>query len=212
MIFNLPFFIFLITVISIFLVGEFALKYLHLKAESTRKFSHFLSGITVFLMPAYLNLTQGVILGTSFAVVLLIVESFKLLPSITRIERYSLGSFLFPLGLVISGLLFWNKDINAFRFSVLILAISDSAAGIIGYKFGKRKFLTGTVEGSFAFVLSTLCICLVFGLSLNKISLLYIVYYLVVATVLTATESLSSKGFDNLLLPPIAAFLISLAF
>ncbi len=212
MIIDTPFFVFLILIGVIFLAAELLLKYLHLNPELTRKATHILSGLVVFLMPSYLNLGQVVVLGVSFAIVLYFAEKLGVLPSVTRVNRSSFGSVLFPLGLVISGLLFWNVNIIAFKLSVLVLALSDSMAGLAGHKFGKRKFLTGTIEGSFVFFVVTSAVFVSFGLILNNISLLNLFSFVVFSLILTVVEAKATRGLDNLLLPPTAAFLASLLF
>src|SRR3989344_532609 len=165
---NTAFIVFFALVGIIFLLGEALLKYLKENPEVTRRFTHLLGGLLVFVIPSYLTLGQAVALGILVATVLAISESFKLLPSVTRVERSTLGSILFPLGLVASGLLFWESNLTAFRLSVLVLSISDSVAGFIGYGFGKRKFLSVTFEGSGVFLLITLAIFISFGVVLGE--------------------------------------------
>jgi dolichol kinase len=212
MIIETPFFVFLILIGVIFLAAELLLKRFYLNPELTRKSAHILSGLVVFLMPSYLNLGQAVVLGVSFAIVLYFAEKLRVLPSVTRVNRSSLGSVLFPLGLVISGLLFWDVNIIAFKLSVLVLALSDSMAGLVGYKFGKRKFLSGTIEGSSAFFVVTFAIFVSFGLLFNNILLLNLFLFAVISLILTLVEARATKGLDNLLLPPVSGFLASLMF
>ncbi|MEX0616421.1 MAG: hypothetical protein WD231_01245 [Candidatus Woykebacteria bacterium] len=209
---DVPLISFLILFVTIFLIGEISFKYLRLNSEITRRSTHLLSGLVAFMMPYHLTLGQAVALGILFTLVLAFSEVFKLLPSVTRVNRSSLGSILFPLGLVTSGLLFWDSNLTAFKLSVLVLAISDSVAGFVGYKYGKRKLFFVTSEGSLAFLLTTFSIFCFFGFNYGEISISSLVTFVVFSLVLTFAEAATTKGWDNLLLPVIAGFFASLLF
>lgn len=207
MIINLHFIIFFTLLAAIFVMGEILLKLRIFVPEFTRKFTHLSTGLIVFFMPSYLSLSQAVILSILAMVFLFFAERLKLLPSVTGIKRRSYGSIMFPLGLMISGLLFWESNLTAFRVSVLVLAISDSIAGLVGKKIGKRNFLSGTIEGSIAFFMITFAIFFLF--TANNFSEITLIYILGISAALTFLEVSLSKGFDNLFLPPAAAVLAS---
>ena len=163
-------------------------------------------------MPLYLSLSQAIVIGSLFAAILLFAERLKILPSITKVTRKSYGSILFPVGLIASGLLFWNTNTPAFQLSVLVLAISDPVAGAVGHKLGRKKFLTGTTVGSLAFFLVTAVIFVSFGLFLGSFSIKNLFYFATFSFVLTIVEAGTTRGLDNLVLPPIAGLLASFLF
>jgi dolichol kinase len=93
--------------------------------------------------------------------------------------------------------LIFPKLITITAFAILI--ISDSAAALIGRRFGSRKFLNKSLEGSSAFFLSALIVIAV----TPKISTGAGEYLIaaVAAAIGTVVEALSVKIDDNLSIP-----------
>jgi len=93
--------------------------------------------------------------------------------------------------------LIFPKLITITAFAILI--ISDSAAALVGRRFGKRKFLSKSVEGSAAFFLSALIVIA----ATPKISTGVGEYLIaaVAAAVGTVIEALPVKIDDNLSIP-----------
>ncbi len=93
--------------------------------------------------------------------------------------------------------LIFPKLITITAFSILI--ISDSAAALVGRRFGKRNFLSKSVEGSAAFFLSALVVIA----ATPKISTGVGEYLIaaVAAAVGTVIEALPVKIDDNLSIP-----------
>ena len=93
---------------------------------------------------------------------------------------------------------------NSAIIGLLVLSIADSAAAIIGIKFGKTQLFSKSLEGSAAFFITTVII--VFSLS-------PVAFYINFFAVLTATivELISTPRMnDNLLIPMVTAFILSL--
>jgi dolichol kinase len=93
--------------------------------------------------------------------------------------------FLFPKLLVINAL--------------AVLIISDSTSALVGRRFGKRRFLNKTLEGSFAFFLSAVLVLCV----TPKVSGLPLEYAIgiIAAFVATVVESAPFTVDDNLTVP-----------
>jgi len=85
-------------------------------------------------------------------------------------------------------------------FSILI--VSDTAAALIGRKFGKRKFLSKSFEGTLAFFLSA-CIVILFTPKVEGIYLEYIIGF-VAAAVGAIVENISYGWADDNLTIPIS--------
>ncbi|HZF99594.1 MAG TPA: hypothetical protein VEY71_01255, partial [Chitinophagales bacterium] len=84
--------------LALFGVAEFLYRRLHWRVEVTRKIVHIGTGLLTLLFPLLLH-HHGLVLllcGT-FAVILLLSQRLKLLPSINAIDRDSFGSISYPI-------------------------------------------------------------------------------------------------------------------
>ncbi|MDZ4165368.1 MAG: SEC59/DGK1/VTE5 family protein [Smithellaceae bacterium] len=101
------------------------------------------------------------------------------------------GAFYFALGTVLTILLF-PGDIAV--SALLVLALSDPAAAIIGRRYGKRRIFGKTLAGSLAFFLSAwFTLTIYFGDNLFR--------QLPAALLGTLVEALPSPLNDNLTIP-----------
>jgi len=173
----------------------------------TRKVVHIGSGALTALLPFFVELNVAVLFGIFVSVILFITKKSRLLDSIHKSENASLGSILFAPGLTLAAIFFWPVEIVIFQVSVLILALSDGFAGIVGRKFGRKYYsITGrkSYEGSLCFFLISFVLLLVM---IGNSSLLQLI---LVPLILTGVEATLSKGWDNLILPLIAGILVYL--
>ena len=94
-------------------------------------------------------------------------------------------------------ILIFPKLIAVTSFAILI--ISDMTAALVGRRFGKRRFLGKTLEGSFAFFLSAIAVILI----TPKIEYQFIEYVIgaAAASVGAAVEALPFDIDDNLSVP-----------
>ena len=95
-------------------------------------------------------------------------------------------------------------DIYICIASILIMSYSDTAAAIIGKKYGSIEIFNKTLEGSLAFFIVGLFIIVIIY---PNISLFYSFIALIVATIV---EVLPIKIDDNLSVPLVAALIMSL--
>lgn len=121
-------------------------------------------------------------------------------------KRRSWGIFYFAVVYMVLLFFFRNSRPELVYYPMLVLALSDGLATVVGEKFGKYKYRLSsdsrTVEGSVTFFLSTL-ICLGLGhlpLTINRPFEIFVLI-IFVSIFLTLTEALSSKGRDNLWVP-----------
>ena len=88
--------------------------------------------------------------------------------------------------------------------ALLVMSLSDSAAAIIGIKFGNTRLFNKSLEGSLAFFITTYMI--IFSLSIASMLLTSIT-----TIIATAIELLSTPKFnDNILLPVTTALILTL--
>ena len=114
------------------------------------------------------------------------------------------GASYYLLGCSLIFLFFDNKYIIV--SSLLTMTISDSFAAIIGIKYGETKiFRNSSLEGSFAFLISTLVIISLFGPLLSIYKILFI------SICVTLVELYSTHYInDNITIPLSCGMLIHL--
>ena len=89
--------------------------------------------------------------------------------------------------------------------ALLIMSFSDTAAAIIGKAYGQTKIFNKSLEGSFAFLIVSLIIVVLF---IPDIDLFYSIVAVIVVTIV---ELVPKYGLDdNLLIPIIAALIMSI--
>ena len=184
----------------------------HPSPESARKLVHVLGGLGCLLFPFFIS-SPMVVAGMAFLFAALFVtgERSRLLLCLSGVERKSRGSEYFPIA--VSGLFYISQGRPWLYFSsILILALSDSAAALIGSRYGRIRFNVGredtkSLEGSFFFwaitflVLQTLLILMTDLPVYSCILTAYLVSFL-----LTCIEAISIKGTDNLFVPILTCY------
>lgn len=198
---------------SLFFVAvEIIAKKSKLKKETSRKLVHILSGTTAAFMPFILSFREIVYLSILFIPVMLASKKANVFSSIHEVKRNTYGEVYFPVAILVTALMFPEKPL--YIYGILVMALGDGLASIIGQRYGKQKFsiLGGqkSYVGSATFFLITmfigLAVLVIFGIS----ALPAIVFSISMAAILTAVEACLSYGLDNLVLPPLAASLMFL--
>ncbi|NQV42229.1 MAG: DUF92 domain-containing protein [Candidatus Marinimicrobia bacterium] len=206
--------------IIMFFIGlaEIARKVLKLSPELSRKFVHVMVGILVSLAPFFLiSSTPVILLGVIFTIlnyVALKKDSFK---GMHTTERVSFGTVYFPIAFTLLVIMFWERNIVLFVVAMLILALSDTAATVVGERANSnRKFILWhdkkSWPGSIAFFLMTLLVVIgafpIYSKIMNNQPLPLhhlITMAFFTAAVSTVGEAVSKRGSDNLTLTLTAA-------
>lgn len=125
------------------------------------------------------------------------------------VDRLSRGDVWF---LVAVALLFTlsGGDRILYGVPVLVLALADTAAALVGVRFGRLRYAVAgggkTIEGSAAFLVTAfLCAYIPILLSGHAPMSVAMVTAAALAGITTVTEAFSRNGLDNLLVP-LAAF------
>jgi len=182
---------------------------LKVDAEYTRKLSHVASvfAALIFFPIVFKNVGYTLALAVLFFVLLVIANVQKWLPSVDGVDRKTGGSYFlaFGLGATYYVSVLFDNSLVSFKLALLIFAISDPLAGIVGAKWIKSKTIYGgkTIAGSLTFLFSALLICLllfnsVYGNPMIALSLM-------IALTATVTELISTRGTDNFTVPLIVA-------
>jgi phytol kinase len=202
----------------------YAAEYLHkhyaIIPEYTRKMAHSLATLSslIFLFTIKSH-WYILILGLFFFLLLLVAKRKMLFNSIDAVNRKTGGSYLLPVSVYIVFYISNTSGNNLlFILPILLLGISDPLAGFVGTYFRNRiKKITlfnfqldKTIIGSSAFFISALIISMItlylFDYEFQQILILSIL----ITGVTTITELLSPYGTDNLTVPLITVFLLSL--
>ncbi len=167
-----------------------------MKRELLRKGVHVL--LAFFFAAASVFLTQQVLflfVGVLF-VALILLRKTKFAQFLRGVPRVNSGEFFFVFG-VTSVIFLTGGAEYLFRIAMLILALADTSASLIGIFYGKHQYkVFGEIrsfEGSFACALVSMSIFLLFGYSF--------IASILAGTLLALVEALSCKGSDNLSLP-----------
>ncbi len=200
--------LFAIAFLLLFGIAELLYHYLKVKVELTRKFVHFGTGLLTLMFPLLLdNHWMVLMLCISFLVILIGSLRYNLLKSINAIERKSVGSIAYPIAVYGCYLAydFYDKTLLFYYLPILILAISDPLAALVGktwpwgvYKSGEDK---KTLMGSMAFFVSAFFVSLACLYFMKSIAINGIVLSVGVAFLSSLVEAFSKNGFDNFSIP-----------
>lgn len=194
--------------IVIFVVAELMRYKYKIEVEKTRKFVHFTSGAICLSFPYLLTSHISVlILCVTFIGIMYLSKKYNFLQSIHEVKRNSEGGVYFPIAVYLTFLIAIIYGYPSYYvLAILILAISDSTAALIGKRYGKHIYLVEddnkSLEGSVAFFITSFLILFI-GLSfLSELSIINILLLSIyISIVVTAIEAISLSGTDNLFIP-----------
>ena len=195
-------------VLALFAIGECLHLYAKVKAEYTRKFIHIGTGLITLLCPLLIDNHWYVLaLCASFAGFLILSIKLGFLKSINNIGRKSYGSVAYAAAVYLSfDAFWWQKDRIFFYMPMLILAIADPIAALVGqnFQYGKFKIFKGTktLSGSVMFFISAFLVaasCIYFHGIYTTDKIIWIPLVLALASAFA--EALSGKGLDNITIP-----------
>jgi phytol kinase len=197
-----------LAIVAVFVTAEVWHRSLRPSLETTRKFVHLGTGLICLTFPFLFTTAWSLVaLVAVFAPMMAGARALGLFVCITGVKRRSEGG-LFFLGAI--WLVFWIGSSTAhpefYGASVLVLAVGDALAALVGERFGRHPYRVEdsrrSFEGSAAFLLSATAILFLslwlgggreFGMAL--LSALY------VSAILAVLEAVSLQGSDNLWIP-----------
>lgn len=203
--------------LAIFIIAELLRKYAKLSTEVTRKFVHFSGAAVCVSFPFIFSSYWTVLcLAVIFGLIMFVSKKCKLLPSIHDIDRISEGAIYHPIAIYLCFI--FAKMLNQPYFyviSILVLAISDASAALVGKTYGMRSFITEadkqkSFEGSLIFFLTAFLITHLTLLLFTPTGRLESVLVAVlIATIVTLFEGVSLEGTDNIFVPIATMFILS---
>jgi phytol kinase len=204
--------IFLTGLLLLLIFNEMIYRRLGLTGEITRKFAHFTATLSTISFPfLFTDHWYVFALAVIFFTILLFSRKTRYLDSINKIDRVSAGSYLLPVSIYITFLISsLMEDKLLFILPILVLAISDPAAGLLGVnvkRFNHRirifsRDLHKTWLGSAAFFISSFFISILTlyytRLQFDTVTLAVSISVAIVSTII---EMFSTRGYDNLFIP-----------
>lgn len=188
-----------------------------IETEVTRKFVHFSGAFVTIFFPFIFKSSWIVLaLAVGFALIMILTKKFGLLQSVHAVKRKSDGAIYHPIAIYLCFL--YSQFLNQpwfYVISILILAISDATAALIGKTYGNNGYIVevGTrksFEGSFTFFLTSFLIThLVLLLATPLGRLESVLVAVLISLIMTIFEGVSLKGADNLFIPLGTMFVLS---
>lgn len=185
----------------------------HPKPEWTRKLVHLGGGMIGLFLPWLIESPLVVfILTASLSAGFLIGEKTKLLKSLHGVERKSRGSEYYPLAIWLVFVIAADRP-WLYLSAVLVLAVADASAALIGSRYGKHRYEVEdefkSVEGSLVcFAVAFLVVLLPLLLMTNLPRDVAALSALLVAMLVTIFEAISLRGTDNLFVPIAVVFVL----
>jgi len=177
--------------------------------EWSRKLVHIGSG-PVVLIAWWLGIDRAIAVPAAAMITLIAAlnHRFRLLPAVEDVDRHSYGTVAYGASFTLLLWLWWPARPDAVAAGVLVMALGDGLAGLLGPRlaspswsvFGERRSLVGTA----AMALSSL---LVLGLLavLGEGPAPGAAAITLIAGVVTALEQWAFLGVDNLTVPMATA-------
>ena len=176
------------------------------KPEWTRKLVHLGGGIACLFFP-FLVRSPWVVLALSLPLTALFVAGsrFGFLKSLHGVARRSRGAEYYPLSVFLAFLMTPGRP-WLYLSAVLVLAVGDAFAALIGSRYGVVRYEVEddrkSLEGSLVFlVIAFLAIHLPTLLLTDLPRPVCVLAALLVAALVTGFEAISLEGADNLFVP-----------
>ena len=191
----------------VLVLAEGLYKVTNAPSEIVRKIVHIGTGNVIILawwlqIPAWVGIAASIFAGA----IALLSYSLPLFPGINSVGRKSLGTFFYAVSIGVVVGWFWPLEKPYYgAIGILIMALGDGLAALIGQKFGKHPYqLWGekkSIEGSVTMAVISYLVTVVIlsGVQGNHWQIWGLA--IAVALVATALEAVSKIGIDNLTVP-----------
>ncbi|MEM8961339.1 MAG: hypothetical protein AAGD38_07680 [Acidobacteriota bacterium] len=199
--------------LSLLLIAELWRRWGSAPAEHTRKLVHIGGGLVCVFLPFLIERLWIIfLLAASLTGLFLLARRFGFLDSLHGVDRHSRGAEYFPLSVFLL-LLIVGDDLWRYLAALLVLAVGDASAALIGKRYGRWRYQVDgnhkTVEGSLVFLLIAFPAILLPTLLMTDLPRpVCVLAALLVAVLVTFFEAISLNGTDNLFVPLGVAILL----
>jgi phytol kinase len=203
--------VFIALIVVAYAEGYFKTK--KLSPEVARKLVHVAHGLVAATWPFFVSMRTIIIVEILFIFAVTFARVFNLFPDLRSVYRLTWGEFFFPLGVI--GVALLNPGDWIFAAAMLHLGLADSAAAVVGTKFGKHRYKVfghdKSIEGSLAFWVVSFVIT-AWVVFFSPIAIAEQGFVLLMLPLLaTASENIGVFGIDNLFIPILVASMLQLA-
>ena len=188
------------------ITADLLAKYKVLRGEYHRKFFHITAGSFIAFWPWLISWRAIQVLSILMLMVMAVGRYRNLLKYNGYIHRVTYGDIFFAIAIFISSIITHNKIF--FAVAILEVALADGLAAVAGISIGKhweyKMFgYKKTIIGSMIFWIATVEILTAGLLAAHDVFQFQSYYYLLLLLppLLTAVESVSLYGVDNLIIP-----------
>ena len=203
--------IYVLLLICLFAITDFIKDRLLIDSNSSRKFVHIASCITVCTFPYTLKNIEIYLICFIFVIITSFTKYKGVFKSIHSVNRITFGAEAYPIGVLIATYCFLPLDKTAFIYGILVGGFSDSMASVIGkyygYReivvFGQKKSLGGSLSFFITTVIISYSIIFILGIEMNIISIL------IIAFILTLAELVQTFGLDNVTIPVLSGMTLN---
>lgn len=202
---------------GVLVLGEILRKAFRLRPEFTRKFIHVGVGFWGFVAYWTLGWWHVLIPPASFVLINLLSYKVTLFKAMEIEDKSNLGTVYYPISLCVLLALFWpGGRYEAALIGMLVMALGDGFASVVGEKWGRHRYRVWrrekSLEGTAAmFVFSAVAVVLVLSvLSPTAGGILRSAVVIGLASMII--EALSPWGTDNLTVPILCAWLYQAVF
>jgi dolichol kinase len=198
---------------TIFAVAEIWRRRWKADPELTRKTVHLLGGVACILFPFLIQSTWVVFsMATLLTAVLAWGAKTSKIKSLTDVKRDSRGSECYPAAIFLVYLIARDR-LWLYSSSLLVLAVADAFAALIGTRYGALFYeiedSKKSLEGSMVFlIIAFLSIHLPTLLLADFPRSTTVLAALLVAFLVTGFEAVSLRGWDNLFVPVGVALIL----
>lgn len=195
------------------LVNEYAWRKGKLQAEEARKVIHVLVGVFIAFWPLYMSWKTIQILSVLLFIGVFISYRYGVFGAIHKVKRKTAGELWYPVGVGLAATLTIQPWI--FTVAILHLALADGFAAVFGRKYGIMHYRIGphtkSVLGSFVFLIISSILCLIAYIVLSEeLPGISLAVFAITPFLVTAVESISRHGIDNVFIPVTVVFALGL--
>jgi phytol kinase len=172
--------------------------------ELNRKVIHIGTGAVVPL--AWLFEIPSVIAIPCAAVITLITainHQWRFIAAIEEVDRKSYGTIAYGFAITVLLMLFWPHRPDAVTAGVLVMALGDGLAGLVGRQLKTPKWIifeqTKSIAGTLTMAVVSILVLIILSTITNQI--VFAPVAIAIALGATGLEQISMRGIDNLTVP-----------